>query len=119
MIDTAPHAADAALGAARAANAVLIPCRASAADLTAISATIDVARLAGRPAYAILNAVPGPEPARRPSAGSDRAVRDRNEPDRYPPTDRPRPRVDEWPHSTGTRPAKQSCRRDRGPSFNG
>lgn len=58
VIDTAPHSADAALTAARAADAVLIPCRASAADLTAISATIDVARLAGRPAHAILNAVP-------------------------------------------------------------
>ena len=58
IIDTAPHAADAALEAARAAKLVLIPCRASAADLTAIGATIDVARLAKRPAVAVLNAAP-------------------------------------------------------------
>ena len=70
VIDTAPHAADAALTAARAADAVLIPCRASAADLSAISATIDVARLAGRPAHAILNAVP----VRNPLADQARAA---------------------------------------------
>ena len=58
VIDTAPHAADAALEAARAAQLVLIPCRASAADLTAIGATIDLARLAQRPAIAIVNAAP-------------------------------------------------------------
>ena len=58
VIDTAPHAADAALEAARAAQLVLIPCRSSAADLTAIGATIDLARLAERPAIAILNAAP-------------------------------------------------------------
>ena len=66
VIDTAPHAADAAL----AADAVLIPCRASAAALAAISATIDVARLANRPAHAVLNAVP----VRNPLADQARAA---------------------------------------------
>lgn len=36
IIDTAPHASDAALAAAQAADVVLIPCRASVADLAAI-----------------------------------------------------------------------------------
>ena len=70
VMDTAPHAADAALEAARAAQLVLIPCRASAADLTAISATIDVARLAERPAIAVLNAAP----IRNPLADQARAA---------------------------------------------
>ena len=70
VIDIAPHAADAALAAARAADAVLIPCRASAADLAAISATINVARLANRPAHAVLNAVP----VRNPLADQARAA---------------------------------------------
>ena len=39
IIDTAPHASDAALAAARAADVVLIPCRASVADLHAIGAS--------------------------------------------------------------------------------
>ena len=58
VVDTAPHAADAALLAARAADLVLIPCRPSAADLTAIGATIDLARIADTRAIAILNAAP-------------------------------------------------------------
>ena len=60
VIDTAPHAADAALQAARAANLVLIPCRPSAPDLKAIGATIDLARIADTRAVAILNAVDSP-----------------------------------------------------------
>ena len=43
VIDTAPHVSDAALEAARAANMVLIPCRPSAAGLTAIGASIELA----------------------------------------------------------------------------
>ena len=70
VIDTAPHAADAALEAARAADEILIPCRASAADLAAIGATIDIAHLAGRPATAVLNAVP----VRTPLAGEARTA---------------------------------------------
>ena len=58
VIDTAPHVADAALTAARAANLVVIPCRPSAADLDAIGATIDIARIAGRAPVAVLNAAP-------------------------------------------------------------
>ena len=58
VIDTAPHVSDAALEAARAANMVLIPCRPSAADLSAIGASVELVRQAGVPAHAVLNAAP-------------------------------------------------------------
>ena len=55
---TAPHASDAALAAARAADLVLIPCRASVADLHAIGSSLDLCQLAGAQAVVVLNAVP-------------------------------------------------------------
>ena len=55
VIDTPPHTADAALLAARAADLVLIPCHPATADLHAIGATIDLARLAKRPAAVVIN----------------------------------------------------------------
>jgi chromosome partitioning protein len=58
IIDTPPHAESSALTAARAGDLVLIPCRPSAFDLRAIGATAELARLAGRSACAVLNAVP-------------------------------------------------------------
>ena len=58
VIDTAPHVSAAALEAARAAHLVLIPCRPSAADLTAIGASIALSRQAGVPTHAVLNAAP-------------------------------------------------------------
>lgn len=58
FIDTAPHAADAALMAARVADLVIIPCRPSAADLHAISGTIDLVRLADTRSAVVLNAAP-------------------------------------------------------------
>ena len=58
IIDTAPHSTDAALAAARAADLVLIPCRASVADLHAIGASIEITRQAGTGAAVILNAAP-------------------------------------------------------------
>ena len=58
VIDTAPQVSEAALEAARAAHMVLIPCRPSAADLSAIGASVELARQAGVPAHAILNAAP-------------------------------------------------------------
>ena len=58
ILDTAPHSADAALAAARAAGLVLIPCRASTADLHAIAASVDMVRIAGARAIAVLNAAP-------------------------------------------------------------
>ena len=58
IIDTAPHFTDAALIAARAADLVLIPCRASVADLHAIGTSIEITRQAGTAAAVILNAAP-------------------------------------------------------------
>lgn len=58
VIDTAPHAADAAVAAAEAADLILIPCRAGIFDLRAIAATARIARLAGVPAHVVLNHAP-------------------------------------------------------------
>ncbi|MCW6508661.1 nucleotide-binding protein [Lichenifustis flavocetrariae] len=58
LIDTAPHSADAAIAAAEAADLILIPCRAGILDLRAIAATAKIAKLAGKPAYVVLNHAP-------------------------------------------------------------
>ncbi|MDE0175414.1 MAG: ParA family protein [Defluviicoccus sp.] len=58
VIDTAPHAEGGALAAARAADLVVIPCRPALFDFHSISATVDIAGLAGTPAAVLLNAVP-------------------------------------------------------------
>ncbi len=58
IIDTAPHSESTALAAARAADLVLIPCRAAILDLKAIGTTIDLVRLASTQAAVVLNAVP-------------------------------------------------------------
>jgi chromosome partitioning protein len=57
IIDTAPHSDNAALEAARMADLVLIPCRPSILDLEAIANSLDIAKLAHKPAIVILNAV--------------------------------------------------------------
>ena len=58
LIDTAPHAESPALAAARAADLVLVPCRASILDLRAVTASHTIAQLAGTPAAAVLCGVP-------------------------------------------------------------
>lgn len=58
IIDTAPHSESASLSAARAADLILIPCRPAILDLRAIGSTIDLSRLAGKPASVVLNSVP-------------------------------------------------------------
>ena len=58
IIDTAPHSENSALVAARAADLILIPCRPAILDLRAIGSTIDLAKLAGKPAVVVLNTVP-------------------------------------------------------------
>jgi chromosome partitioning protein len=62
VIDTAPHSETAALAAARAADFILIPCRPAILDLRAISASVDLVRLSGKPACIVLNAVPARGP---------------------------------------------------------
>jgi chromosome partitioning protein len=58
ILDTAPNADQTASLAARAADLVLIPCRASAFDLEAIETTLMLAKAASKTAYVVLNAVP-------------------------------------------------------------
>ena len=58
LIDTAPHAEQPALVAARAADLILIPCRASILDLRAITLSQDIAALARVPAAAVLVGIP-------------------------------------------------------------
>ena len=65
VLDTAPHDGAAALTAARASDYVLIPCRPSAADLAAIGASIDLAKVAGKPAAVVVNAAPVANPLTR------------------------------------------------------
>lgn len=58
VIDTPPSADAAAVAAARSADLVLIPTRASAFDLHAIKTTGELMKIAQKPAYVVLNAVP-------------------------------------------------------------
>ena len=57
IIDTAPHSETAALTAGKAADLILIPCRASYVDLKAIEITIDLVRLARTPAMFVLSCI--------------------------------------------------------------
>ena len=58
VIDSPPNADTAALAAAKAADLVLIPCRPSALDLSAIAASVRLAQeIAGKPVFVVLNAV--------------------------------------------------------------
>ena len=57
IIDTAPHSETAALAASKAADLVLVPCRASYIDLKAIETTIDLVKLAKKPAMFVLSCI--------------------------------------------------------------
>lgn len=58
VIDTAPHTEAPAMGAIRAADLVLIPSRPGILDLRAIGSTAELVKLAGKPAFVVLNAMP-------------------------------------------------------------
>jgi len=58
ILDTGPHSESTSLAAARLADFILIPCRPAILDLRAINHTIDLVRIAGKPAAVILNCVP-------------------------------------------------------------
>ena len=58
LIDSAPNADAASLAAARCADVILIPCRPAAFDLDAIGTTLNLAAVANKPAWVLLNAVP-------------------------------------------------------------
>lgn len=58
LIDTSPNSENASLVAARAADLILIPCRPHLLDLKAIHSSIEIARLAQKNFYVVINAVP-------------------------------------------------------------
>lgn len=57
FIDTAPHAEQSALSAARHADLVIIPCRPSIIDIRAIQSTIDICKIAEVKYFIVLNQV--------------------------------------------------------------
>ena len=93
VLDTAPHAAEAALAAARASNFVLIPCRPATADLVAIGASIDLIRIADKPGAVVINAAPRRQSAHVPSAHRHRRLRHGCLPRRRASENRARPRL--------------------------
>jgi len=58
FIDSAPHSDQVAMAAAEAADLILIPCRAGILNLRAIAMTAKIAKMAGKPSFVILNALP-------------------------------------------------------------
>lgn len=58
VIDTAPHSESAALASSRVADIILIPCRPAILDIRAIGNSIDLAKISGKKAFVLLNAVP-------------------------------------------------------------
>lgn len=58
FIDSAPHSDQVAIAAAEAADLILIPCRAGILDIRAIAMTGKIAKMAGKPAFVVLNALP-------------------------------------------------------------
>lgn len=58
VLDTAPSADRASLGAVEAADLVLIPCRPAQFDLDAVMTTVKLVRMVGKPFAVVLNAAP-------------------------------------------------------------
>src|SRR5262249_16637153 len=58
FIDSAPHSDSVASAAAKAADLILIPCRPGILDVNAIATPADIAKLAQKPAFVVLNTVP-------------------------------------------------------------
>jgi len=58
FIDSAPHSDQVAMAAAEVADLILIPCRAGILDIRAIAMTAKIAKLVGKPAFVVLNALP-------------------------------------------------------------
>ena len=69
VIDTPPHADSAARAAVEVADLVLIPCRPSAFDLSAIEITAKLAQLLRKPAYVVFTAGPPNAPRVYQEAG--------------------------------------------------
>jgi chromosome partitioning protein len=64
FIDTAPRSGPESVGIAELSDLILIPCRPGLKDLRALKMTVDITRLSGKPAFAVLNACKprSPEP---------------------------------------------------------
>ena len=58
IFDTAPHSQKDALDAANVADLILIPCKPSLIDLRAINSSVQIAKIAGKKAIAVLNQIP-------------------------------------------------------------
>ena len=56
VLDTAPHSDRTALDAAKAADVILMPCRAAILDIEAVTTTLELVQTTGKPIYAVLNA---------------------------------------------------------------
>lgn len=69
VVDTPPHADSAARAAVEAADLVLIPCRPSAFDLSAIQTTAKLVQLLRKPAYVVFTAGPPNAPRVYAEAG--------------------------------------------------
>ena len=67
VVDTAPRAEQSAVAAAKAADIVLVPCRAAALDLETVLTTVDLVRAVNPtvPVLCVLNAVPPRGPRER------------------------------------------------------
>jgi chromosome partitioning protein len=55
IIDTAPKSESASLVSAKLADLIIIPCQPSSLDLDAVADTVNIAKLAGKPATFVLN----------------------------------------------------------------
>ena len=58
ILDTAPHSESTALEAAKAADLILVPCQPTIMDLRAMAKTVELLKLVGKTAFAVLNSVP-------------------------------------------------------------
>ncbi len=55
FVDTAPHSGPDSVAIAEISDLILIPCRPGLKDLRALKMTVDITRLSGKPALAVLN----------------------------------------------------------------
>ena len=95
IIDTAPHSETAALTAGKAADLILVPCRASAIDLKAIETTIDLVMLARKPALFVLSCIrPGDKGPTEQRRNSPIAISDTCLASTHHPASSLRPRAD-------------------------
>ncbi len=116
FIDSAPAVESAALAAVRAADFCLIVSRPGILDLRSIGVNVEIAKLAGKPVAAVINAAPaqGGQAAAAARIRPQMAQR-RGLPDHRPPARRVRPRLDGKPVRAGGEAGQQGRDRDRRP----